>query len=162
MKAKIASCEKNGDLAENAFEFLYSHLIDRKSTLKENKYNHIDFILKDGRTVDVKAKSKITPNNNICIEVINVYGYAGWCHTLSLVDLIAFEVSDDFVIVQNKDLIKLLPDTIPCTIPRQDRMSEDKRLNVFTGRRSSKYFETNKDIFTYIPFSFIEQIKIEL
>ena len=162
MESRIKSCENNGELAESAFAFIYSQLIDRRSTPRENKYKHIDFFLKDGRTVDVKAKTKITPNNNVCVEVINVYGSVGWCHTLSAVDLIAFETYNDFVIVQNKDLIKLLPDTIPCTIPREDRMSEKKRLNVFTGRKSSKYFETNKDVFTYIPFGLIEQIKIIL
>jgi hypothetical protein len=162
MKLRLEASKKYGDLAEEKFESVYHHLIKRRATELENKYKHFDFILQDGRTVDVKTYKKIRPDGYVCVEVINVYGGIGWCHPLSPVDLIAFETKVDFVIVRKQDLLHILPKDISCTIPRQDRMDIKSKIDVFTGRSSSKYFDENKDVFTYKHFDEILKIKIDL
>lgn len=162
MDSRLKYCENHGKMAEDGFAFVFSHLIKRKSTENENKYKHFDFILKDGHTVDVKSHKKIRPDGYVCLEVINVTGGIGWCHPLSLVDLIAFETKDDWVVVLKQDLIRLLPDEINGTIPRMDRMPIEDKIGVFTGRKSSKYLDENKDVFCYVHIDEIKKYKIEL
>lgn len=162
MEQKLKQSKERGNLSEAAFEFVYSHLIKRKATTHEDYQKHFDFILKSGKTVDIKNKRRLRSDGLVCVEVVNVTGGIGWCHPLSLVDYIAFETDDDFVIVQKQDLLKILPDQINSNILRKDHIEPKSLLGKFGGRESSQFNETNQDVFTYVYFKDIEKLKIEL
>jgi hypothetical protein len=147
----------NGLRAEQDFKDTYSHLIERKSLRSEDMYLHVDFWLKDGRTVDVKSNSKVNPNGHVCVEFVNVRGDAGWCHPLAFVDLIAFQLPDQtFKIVLRQDLINLCNCTIPRVVYRVNGSNSNKWERKVLGRCN------RKDVFTYIPIKDILKLKQQL
>lgn len=162
MKSYIEA-QLNGKRAEDIFLEKYSVKILRKGTERENKYDHIDFVLKDGRTVDVKSNTKIREDGLVCVEIINVTGGIGWCHPLSRVDLIAFQLKDEsFKIVLKRDLLSILNCTIPREVRRADRIPAKELVGKVGGRKTSKYLETNKDVFTYVELTEILKLKDKL
>jgi hypothetical protein len=108
--------QKMGESAEGSFELLAlkKNLKIEKASEKQQK-SHIDFILTDLKNkkyfVDVKACKKTSRNstktneNLVWIEFKNVAGFKGWLYGAA--DFIAFERSDDFVIVPRTALVNL-------------------------------------------------------
>lgn len=150
-----------GNRAEDLFLCSYYNQILRKASKQENMYSHIDFVLKSGQTVDVKSKTKIK-DGYVCIEVVGITGHIGWCHPLSKVDLIAFQLEDNsFKIVLKDDLLNLIDCTIPSLIQRQDRIQPKEALKKWVGRKTGKY-GNNKDVFTYVLLDNILKLKSQL
>lgn len=76
----------------------------KKSTKKENIYDHIDFYLFN-MGVDVKGLKESHKKNEIIVEFKNVQGYSGWCSKESKAKLIAFEFINFFVLVKKIELL---------------------------------------------------------
>ena len=108
---------KEGDTSEDLFKkisisrgFLHS-----PSTIKENKYKHIDCRIKKNNfihTVDVKARKRLSREDKnkkdeiIWIELRNIFGYNGWLYGEQ--DLIAFEQENSFIIVNRLSLVDIV------------------------------------------------------
>ena len=78
----------------------------RRATSKE-QYRHIDFVTYFG-SIDVKSKKRIgradgnEQDTIVWLEYKNVQGKEGWL--VSMVDILAFERDDDFILVRRKAL----------------------------------------------------------
>jgi hypothetical protein len=77
---------------------------------REDQFRHIDYHTNFG-TIDVKAKKRINRSDSkeqdelVWVEFLNVQGRDGWLK--SAVDIIAFERSNDFLLVKRNYLLGL-------------------------------------------------------
>ncbi len=136
----------NGDRAENEFKTLCikNNKEIKNSTLKEDKYKHIDFYVKlkkNMKTVDVKSIKKVLGeyNNDLYyIEFINDYGYKGWIFSEDL-DLIAFENINEYNVYKRKDILDFLE-------KKKNKYTEIKRKLNFCNTYSKCILLPKKDI----------------
>lgn len=103
----------DGQTCEKMFESVMSergHKVE-KSSRQDDMYKHFDFII-DGKTkVDVKSEKKLNrwdedSSSIFWIEALNVRGNIGWL--FGEADYIAFFHNDSFLMVELKDLQKLV------------------------------------------------------
>jgi hypothetical protein len=107
---------KRGSEAEKLFKSLILKKgWECEEASKALEQKHVDFIVtdpsKDPRKIEVKARKKVNrsdsgvDDNIIYVEFKNVAGYAGWIYGES--DIIAFEQSDHFLLVNRLALLDL-------------------------------------------------------
>lgn len=137
-------------------EQLFLFLTDaRESTLEEDK-RHIDCFW-DGKKVDVKGFKPSHQNGYVVVEVINGYGYAGWCSLQSEAEAIAFQFSDHFMVIDKlllRELVILLcPVYHPSKVNRANFISPEDGLYQWCGR------EGRKDVFTYLTVEDLEGLQ---
>jgi hypothetical protein len=135
---------------------LFLFLTDaRESTLEEDK-RHIDCFW-DGKKVDVKGFKPSHQNGYVVVEVINGYGYAGWCSLQSEAEAIAFQFSDHFMVIDKlllRELVILLcPVYHPSKVNRANFISPEDGLYQWCGR------EGRKDVFTYLTVEDLEGLQ---
>ena len=115
-----------GDNGEDRFQSLAAikGFDVRKSNSYENISMHIDFHISKGDksfTVDVKAMKRVsrtdtnTSNESVWIEFHNVQGKNGWIYGEQ--DCIAFEFSDNFIVVKRASLLNLVNSLIDYDLP---------------------------------------------
>jgi hypothetical protein len=78
-----------------------------KKTGKKSDIAHVDFIVKDKVTFDVKGLKDSHKNGNILLELKNVQGKKGWCNDQNTPEWIAFDFGIFFVCAKNTHLYEL-------------------------------------------------------
>tara|TARA_R110000822_G_C15338795_1_gene495955 strand:+ start:24045 stop:24539 length:495 start_codon:yes stop_codon:yes gene_type:complete len=113
--SRFEQSRKEGMSGELRFRDLLESLgfVVEDSTFFQNTKEHIDFLVKSGHgdfSVDVKARKRASRSDDAVddeytwIEFQNVRGDLGWLYGEA--DRIAFEVSDGFLLVDRKDLVR--------------------------------------------------------
>ena len=142
-KARKEHCLAIAENGERTFKEITGA---KKTSLKEDK-EHKDFLF-EGKFVDVKGLKPMHLDGYILVEMINSYGYHGWCSEKSKADYIAFQFEDHFVVVGKNDLrelaIRLTPKFSYDTVHRENRVSPKDGLYRWLGRLG------RRDIFTYL------------
>ena len=118
-----------------------------KSEAAEDK-KHIDFHW-EGKKVDVKGLKKTQKLGYLLIEMINVYGGAGWCSKDSQAEYIAFQFPER-ILDLNKNVLrnKVINLCEKYTEPlRKNRIPIEEGLYKWIGRYN------RQDVFTYIKLS---------
>jgi hypothetical protein len=117
---------KEGDQGENVFRSiaLSKGFEFSKSTFNQDCHDHIDcFLEKNGKiaSFDVKASKRISRSNtsktddSVWIEIYNVQGKHGWLYGKQ--DCIAFEFSNNFIVVNRQQLADHVSTIIDFKLP---------------------------------------------
>ena len=114
MKEQLRYSKDLGDAAEEmfvcllAFWYLYQgrEVNIRKSTEREDKYDHIDYFI-NNQSYDVKAKRHL---ETIWLEKTNILGYKGWLQGKA--DYIAFDILElnAFSVYRRHELFDFIKD----------------------------------------------------
>lgn len=136
-------------------EELFRKLTNIKRSNTHDDHNHIDCRLPFNNhmfLLDVKGFKQSQQLGYILIEMLNVRGDYGWCHSNSITTHIAFQFNDEFYIVNKKQLRLLV-------LSLSDPYQKDNVLRI--NRPTSEFSYENlkykwmgrpqrKDIYTYI------------
>lgn len=93
-----------------------------KKTDAKSDIGHIDFMVNDNNSYDVKGLKDSHKNGNILLELKNVQGKIGWCNNQNTPQWIAFDFGGFFLCCNNSDLYKATLDL--CDL--DDRVSKAK------------------------------------
>ena len=119
---------------------------------REDQFRHIDYHTSFG-TIDVKAQKKISRSDDkeqdelVWVEFNNVQGRDGWLK--SAVDIIAFERTDDFLLVKRNFLLGLAQSL--CDLNNKVSNSKDALYKGY--QRAGR-----KDLISIIKMSDIENL----
>lgn len=129
-------------------EKLFQELTGAIPSTQNQNFRHIDYILGD-KLIDVKGLKKSHRNGFILVEFLNVQGKAGWCSKKSSCTHIAFQMPNEFIIVDKMHLRELCLEKCG-TYNEADRNLQAKKV----GYEKVKYKwigrKDRKDVFTYI------------
>lgn len=104
----IAKSLSTGESGERRFyDSCKSAGIKIKKTDKKSDIGHIDFIVNEDSSYDVKGLKDSHKNGNILLELKNVQGKIGWCNNKNTPEWIAFDFGIFFVCVKNDQLFTL-------------------------------------------------------
>ena len=136
-----------------------------ESSPKQDRYEHIDCFLPDGRSVDVKAfRSGSTGKGRLIVEFVGTSGQSGWCSKESKVDLIAYELEERFLVVDKEQLRVLAQNKIfaqpshTTRVWRKNKISSKEGLYKYCGRKTSHTGKPRHDVFTYINIEDVAEI----
>ena len=112
---------KEGVKGEDAFVLAakQEHFIVRKSSVKQNIFDHIDFFIRQDRfefSVDVKARKRINrkdknfTDESVWIEFKGIKGHKGWLYGKA--DYIAFERLNDFILIKREELLEFCEENV--------------------------------------------------
>jgi hypothetical protein len=153
-EARKQHCLRLKEESESLFMFLTDAV---ESTLEEDK-RHIDCTW-DGKKVDVKGYKPSHEKGYVVVEVVNNYGYAGWCSLQSEAEIIAFQFQDHFMIVDKlmlRELVILLcPVYHSSKVIRSNFIQPEEGLYQWCGR------EGRQDVYTYLTVEDLEGINPE-
>ena len=155
--------KEQGDTAEELFQRSMIAIGKPvvKSTKTQDMFSHIDFIGLDGKTYDVKSEKRLnfrdenTDSKVIWLERNNVNGDPGWLY--GKVDKIAFQSSNEFIIVDRQKLL----DFINGFILDKDNYYYRKEYRKWYTRERTTSFKSGrayKDIVTFVYRKDIEHL----
>ena len=119
---------------------------------EDNIYNHTDFFIFDNKRVDVKGLKQAHKEGFLVVEFKNVQGKNGSCSEGSMVDYIAFQLSNCFLILRKDELLNW------CRKNVENKMVDrwqDAALKLYTrnGRQ---------DLVTKIPVNRIDEFNFTM
>lgn len=111
----------------------------RKASKDQNINDHIDLILNDSTTIDVKGLKKLSrhdfePTEHFhYVEIKNVNGDKGWI--FGKADFIVFETLDFWIFVRRTRLVKYIRQTVDFTEKTYRASSSHRKLYSRKGRK---------------------------
>lgn len=155
---KDGKCAEVGQRAEDKFrELAEAKGYEVEVCGREMQFNHVDFILRKGKKtwkIDIKGAKKLSrQHENPCfehlwIEMKNCRGKDGWI--LGMATSIAFELADEFIIVDRKELLRLVEKL--CDLKK---MVAQSKKALYCGYKRFK----RQDLLTLIKTDDLKQIK---
>ena len=96
-------------MEDEFYKLVQFHDPNARRATQQEQFEHIDFVTSFG-TIDVKGRKRGPAQIDeaetiVWLEYKNVVGNDGWL--VSVVDILAFERDDDFILVGRKDLLRL-------------------------------------------------------
>lgn len=142
LRTHIQTLYFNGRTCEEAFR----RLTGAEDAPKSMDRHHVDCVW-HGRGVDVKCFKKSTVEGYLLVEFRNVAGEKGWVYGDA--DVIAFMLSDGFLVVGRDDLRRMAEGKIReaglgSQVLRRNNVGFSEGLHATVGRRG------RKDVFTYV------------
>lgn len=163
--AKSISSKEHINISTNVgddAERLFQELTGAIPSSDNDNIKHVDYIYHD-MLIDVKGLKESVLNGYLLIEFISVNGSYGWCHKKSKATHIAFQMKDNFILINKDDLRKKTLslckindfDTLDDVIERIYR--GNNLIDKFDGYDNILYEllgrKNRKDVFTYIKIN---------